>query len=221
MQNTRIIALTITIFLTACQVKAPPTAAVVLPAANSTSKSIAITVTNEQAIVDLGKYTALKKQCGDVEAMLVCNSEKPAQGEMVECIETSLRIKTGSGQVQAIDRPEEMADYTAVGLGCAISSKNKAPYFVVQYGELPAGCNFCEWFYLYDHEGKQLTKSDPIILSDESLPVGNKQSANNEQFGDLTKTLALSKADIEFVRCDTELDAVGNPVCLIDKGNTL
>ncbi len=214
MQKTNIIALTLTFFLTGCQAKSPPTATGALPAASSVSNSNAITVADDQGAIAASKYIALSKQCGDVEAMLVCNSEKPAQGESVDCIKTSLRIKTKSGLVQAIDSPKEMADYTAVGLGCAISSKNKSPYFVVQYGELPTGCSFCEWFYLYDHDGKQLTESDPIILSDKSLPVSNQQFANNEQFGDITKTLALSEADIDFVKCDVELDAAGNPACL-------
>ena len=28
-----------------------------------------------------------------------------------------------------------------------------------QYGELPFGCSFCEWYYLYDASGRQLTQA--------------------------------------------------------------
>ncbi len=53
-----------------------------------------------------------------------------------------------------------MDGYTAVGLAC-VQDRSGTPYFVVQYGELPFGCSFCEWYYLYDASGRQLTHSTP------------------------------------------------------------
>ncbi|WP_241752679.1 hypothetical protein, partial [Stenotrophomonas maltophilia] len=76
---------------------------------------------------------------------------------------TTLEIEK-DGARQAIAAPKEMDGYTAVGLAC-VQDRSGTPYFVVQYGELPFGCSFCEWYYLYDASGRQLTHSTPPLRS--------------------------------------------------------
>lgn len=102
-----------------------------------------------------------------------------------------------------VPRPSEMADYTAVGLGCA-RTKGGEPYFIVQYGELPWGCKFCEWFYLHDTSGAQLTRSKPPVLFDpDSSNPSEQYSPNNKEFNDLSKKLGIDvkAAGIEFAEC--------------------
>lgn len=98
-----------------------------------------------------------------------------------------------------IPGPDEMRDYAAVGLGCAIAESDKKPYFVVQYGELPFGCEFCEWFYLYDASGKQLTRSDPALITDPSLPEGQQQSANTREYEATIEKIGLTQPEVEYI----------------------
>lgn len=69
---------------------------------------------------------------------------EPASGAGASA--TTLQILNQNGEASDIAKPGEMGDYSAVGLGCAIAASDGKPYFIVQYGELPFGCEFCEWF---------------------------------------------------------------------------
>ena len=112
---------------------------------------------------------------------------------------TILRRISAAGDAHIIKAPDEMQGYTAVGLGCATSTDGDA-YFVVQYGELPYGCQFCEWFYLYDAEGKQLTNSRPPILTDTSLPEGEQQSSNTREYQEMIKKLGITHPEVEYIK---------------------
>jgi hypothetical protein len=121
------------------------------------------------------------------------------EGDAAPAPSTTLS-KVGPDGATPIAKPEEMKDYSAVGLACAVARSNGEPYFIVQYGELPFGCYFCEWHYLYDAEGKQLTRSDPPILEDASLPEGKQQFANQKEYEALLAELGLGEPEVEFVR---------------------
>lgn len=140
----------------------------------------------------------MKKSCAGVEMHLL--SAAPVQGESGEVLRaTSLEIVDSAGQQVPINKPEEMKDYTAVGIGCAVAADGK-PYFVAQYGELPTGCSFCEWYYLYDANGKQLTHSDPPIVEDKSLPEAQQQSPNNAEYEALITKLGIEHPEVDYIK---------------------
>ncbi|MGV8960970.1 MAG: hypothetical protein ACOH1V_11410 [Stenotrophomonas sp.] len=109
-----------------------------------------------------------------------------------EAIQTRLEIEK-DGQRQAIEKPAEMSGYTAVGLGCT-QDRQGTPYFVVQYGELPFGCGFCEWFYLYDADGKQLTHSKPPLREEDG-----QQAPNNDEYEQLITRLGIAHPEVDYV----------------------
>ena len=137
----------------------------------------------------------MEKTCGGATFRIV---DDAADGT-AESRRTTLQLVRQDGTTTAIEKPEEMREYTAVGLGCAQATSDDKPYFVVQYGELPFGCQFCEWFYLYDVAGKQLTKSDPPILTDASLPEGEQQSANTREYEDLIQKLGITHPEVAYI----------------------
>lgn len=92
-----------------------------------------------------------------------------------------------------------MSGHAAVGLGCAVAASNGEPYFVVQYGDLPWGCSFCEWFYLYDAKGAQLTRSVPTLLVDPTLREAERQSPNNLQYENIIRALGITHPAIRYV----------------------
>jgi hypothetical protein len=98
---------------------------------------------------------------------------------------TRMDIET-DGQRRTLDNPPEMSDYSAVGLAC-VQAKDGASYFVVQFGEVEQGCSFCEWFYLYDTDGKPLTRSNPPLKEEDE-----QQSPNNEEYSKLIAQLGIT-----------------------------
>ncbi|MET0549435.1 MAG: hypothetical protein ABW002_09230 [Xanthomonas sp.] len=95
------------------------------------------------------------------------------------------------GQQQTLAPPPEMADYTAVALGCSESTKGET-YFVVQYGELPYGCEFCEWFFVYDGKGRLLNHANPPLREEQG-----QQSPNNDEYEHQLEALGLKHPDME------------------------
>lgn len=113
---------------------------------------------------------------------------------------TALQVVGQDGKTSDIAKPGEMGHYTAVGLGCAIAASDGKPYFIVQYGELPFGCEFCEWFYLYDAKGAQLTSSTPPLLTDASLPDGDRQTANTKEYELMIQKLGIEHPEVEYIK---------------------
>lgn len=97
------------------------------------------------------------------------------------------------GQRRTLEAPAEMEGYTAVGLACAQDAQGVS-YFVVQYGELPYGCAFCEWFYLYDANGRQLTHSDPPLRGE-----ADAQSPNNDEYAQLIAKLGIQHPEVDDI----------------------
>ena len=140
----------------------------------------------------------MKKSCAGLEMQLVFAAPVQGAGANAQRI-TSLTLLDGTGQQVAIAKPVEMEGYTAVGLGCAVAANGK-PYFVAQYGELPAGCSFCEWYYLYDEHGKQLTHSDPPVIEDKDLPEAQQQSPNNAEYEALIAKLGIQHPEVDYIK---------------------
>lgn len=113
---------------------------------------------------------------------------------------TALAVEDASGERSSIATPPEMNEYQPVGLGCGVSGADGKSYFVVQYGELEGGCSFCEWFYLYDAQGKQLTSSKKILKEDSGLPEGQQQYPDNDEYESMLGKLKLQHPEIEFVK---------------------
>ncbi|WOB50852.1 hypothetical protein NYR97_05535 [Xanthomonas hydrangeae] len=95
-----------------------------------------------------------------------------------------------NGERQELAPPAEMVDYTAVGLGCAEDGKG-TNYFVIQYGELPYGCEFCEWFFLYDAKGQLLNHAAPPLREQDG-----QQSPNNDEYEHKLEELGLKHPEL-------------------------
>lgn len=141
----------------------------------------------------------MKKSCAGAEMHLLIDA--PMQGASEDVPRTTfLKIVDAAGQQVAIVKPEEMKDYTVIGIGCAVADTDGKPYFVAQYGELPTGCSFCEWYYLYDANGKQLTHSDPPIVEDKSMPEAQQQSPNNAEYEALITKLGIQHPEVDYIK---------------------
>ncbi|WP_147292987.1 hypothetical protein [Dyella psychrodurans] len=153
----------------------------------------------------------VSKKCGDAEMSLRCLA---IHGGKLDCLHPSLMLKDGSGRYSKMATPKGMEKLSPVGLACSVSSKNALSYFVVEYGELPAGCEYCEWFHIYDTHGKLLTSSYPSVLNIEGMEPPRDKAPNNIDFTSWSKKLGLGKSEEEYLQCDGDpLDANGNPVC--------
>ncbi len=133
----------------------------------------------------------LVKECSGARMALQCDASSK------DCTSSTLQYIDPQGQARAAEKPRGMQDYTAVGLGC-LTAKDGSGYFVVQYGELPYGCKFCEWFHLYDASGALLTHSDPPILTGaDAAPDG--QAPNNREFEAQHRKLGLGRPEVDLL----------------------
>ena len=106
--------------------------------------------------------------------------------------------QAGAMQREQIKPPTEMDGYGPVALGCSVTPAGNA-YFTVQYGEESGtGCTICEWFYLYDADGKQLTTSVPTVLEDATLPATQRQYPNNQEYQAKLSELGLNHPDMDY-----------------------
>lgn len=64
--------------------------------------------------------------------------------------------------------------------------------FVIQYGELPYGCEFCEWFFLYDIKGQLLNHATPPLHTQDG-----QQSPNNDEYEHKLEELGLKHPELE------------------------
>lgn len=148
-----------------------------------------------QESADKDKGVLASARCGDWEMFL-----RSAGGESNE---TTLHLRKSARSIVDLSAPKEMKGQTAVGIGCA-KARDGVPYFVVEYGELPWGCSFCEWLYLYDRRGVQLTTSIPPVRVDGDTPGQSAQRPNNEEFDELTEELGIDvrSVELDYVRAE-------------------
>ncbi len=104
---------------------------------------------------------------------------------------------------QTLPKPEGMADYVPVGMGCARSTRG-GEYLVVEYGEPLIGCNICEWFFVYDADGIPLNQSQPAMLGS-----AGSLYPNNEGYTQVSKQLDLHQPKIQHAPRPRPLDVEG------------
>ena len=136
----------------------------------------------------------IRQQCGSAEFAL---SVDASGGENAE--RTTLRLLGPEGHGKAIAVPDALKDYVPVGIGCATSPVDGRAYLVVQYGQLPEGCSFCEWFHLYDTDGNVLTSNTRAILLDQGQPPGKQEYPDNESYDAMLKKLQIKQPEIQYV----------------------
>jgi hypothetical protein len=138
---------------------------------------------------DSGK---LSIDCGEVKVAIQCSRTSK------DCTQTDLMLQRADGSRLKLKKPRGMKDYTAMGLACA-KARNGTPYIMVQYGTLPSGCEFCEWFHLYSTQGKVLTHSDPPILFIKNAPPVAHQAPNNIQYTKLYQKLGIGQPSPKII----------------------
>lgn len=131
-------------------------------------------------------------ECGASKMTLEC-AKKSAS-----CHASTLWIESGTQPRRAVAKPGGMEQYTPTGLACA-TSRESGHFFIVEYGELPTGCKFCEWFHLYDGSGKPLTASSPAIVRLHGRDPTQDQAPNNAEFTALSKELGLDAPEIQYL----------------------
>lgn len=136
----------------------------------------------------------IKQQCGNAEFALSADA-----GGDESARRTTLQRIGSDGSMKAIAAPEVLKEYVPVGLGCATSPVDGRAYLVVQYGQLPEGCSFCEWFHLYDTDGNALTRNTQAILLDRSQPPGRQEYPDNESYDAMLKKLQIKHPEIQYV----------------------
>lgn len=75
--------------------------------------------------------------------------------------------------------------------GWAAPKTEGTNYFVIQYGELPYGCEFCEWFFLYDAKGQLLNHAAPPLREQDG-----QQSPNNDEYEHKLEELGLKHPEL-------------------------
>ena len=107
--------------------------------------------------------------------------------------ENNVYVRADTGTTpQVLAGPRAMGDYVPVGVGCARSVRGRE-YLVVEYGETPYGCKVCEWFFVYDVDGKPMNASVPPLRGDaESL------EANNDEYEQKLVELGLDHPRIDY-----------------------
>ena len=197
--NSKIVILLGLLTLAACSPAANPVSPANKEAPGAVEETSADMEVASNSAATLSRDTAMKKSCAGAEMHLVIGA--PAQGASEGAPRTtSLKIVNNTGQQVAIVKPKEMKDYTAVALGCAVADADGKPYFVAQYGELPTGCSFCEWYYLYDTNGKQLTHSDPPVVEDKSMPEAQQRSSNNSEYEAMLAKLGIRHPEVDYLK---------------------
>lgn len=181
------------LLIVSCQAERPASVDVAEPGASPSAQTAPVA---NPAVNTEGNIMQI--QCGGTELHLIVESRADASA-VAAPQRTALRMTTLERKAIEIAAPDELSDYTAVGLGCATSPKDGQAYFVVQYGELPYGCSYCEWYTLYNAQGRQLTRSEPPLLEDQTLPEGQTQYPNNREFEALMATLGIRRPEMAFV----------------------
>lgn len=196
--NSKTIAVLSLVALAACSRVEGPATPVNKEASTAAEEALVVAEMSSNSASKMSGVIAVNKTCADSEMHLVFNAS-PQSADEDAPRSTSLALVDSAGRQVVIDKPEEMNGYTAVGLGCAVADTDGKPYFVAQYGEFPAGCSFCEWYYLYDASGKQLTHSDPPIIEDKSMPEAQQQSPNNAEYEALITKLGVKHPEVDYI----------------------
>lgn len=140
-------------------------------------------------------------RCADAEVRIGAEADLRLRQGQIQGDPSASQIELLHGQekVANVPIPSEMEGYEPVALGCAIAKTDHRAYFVVQYGERPYGCSFCEWFFLYDVHGQQLTHSSPPVLEDKALPPVQRQYPNNNEYEAMIRDLGIDQPEMTAI----------------------
>jgi hypothetical protein len=195
----KVLFLALTLNLIAGCSQATPAAPNAAPNTRESVRSVRMDSASPSTAVGLATAT-----CGESTLRLMCPA---AAGAVVDCTHPSMQLEQSS-TIKQLRNPVEMSAYAPVGVACTHSRSNK-PFFVVQFGELPEGCESCEWFYVYSPDGNVLTISQPAMLGS-----GPDQVPNNREYDQLTLRMGLSRPTFDYAHCDRTADRGGAAICL-------
>ena len=91
-----------------------------------------------------------------------------------------------------LTQPQGMEMYVPVGLGCA-HARGGEIHLVVQYGEPLVGCKVCEWFFVYDAQGRPMHDSVPALFGE-----GSSLAPNNTGYAHMSRQLGLEQPQIQY-----------------------
>lgn len=133
-------------------------------------------------MVKANANTEVHKKCHTFEVELKCIPSKK-----VSCDKTDISIFKKNNTPIKLSYPTEMKKegQMPVGFACITSPKDHKEYVLVEYGELPFGCEFCEWFYLYDENGKLLNKNKTAFINIPHHDKGPNNASVNAMFDKL------------------------------------
>lgn len=140
-------------------------------------------------------YAPLALTCGSAKVTMSCKKGS-------NCTQTVMRMTTVNGKSVMLAQPKGLEDHTAVGMAC-VAASDKTEYVEVELGDLPSGCEYCEWFALYDLKGGKLSDNTPAILVDkerEAFNPGSGPYPNNDEINTLGKKLGLEEPDIQYIQ---------------------
>jgi hypothetical protein len=160
--------------------------------------------------------SSLGNTIADAGASGLAHHSATDEAVTLECADTGFHLRkehangaarpalfVGAGRAgKPVVGPAELAGYDPVGIACVTSARTGGQWLAVQYGGMEGGCGFCEWIHLYDARGRLLTRSDPPILSDASLPPAQQQLPNNREFTRLSEELQLDRPEFIFLPRD-------------------
>lgn len=157
------------------------------------SRSVEVSQENSEERLSMGNGGSVAKKDGGLSK--ACGGFSFSISKTGE--DTAVLSRTrADGTESEVAVPTELQGYQPVGLGCAVSAEDGRPYFVVQYGEIPYGCSVCEWFYIYDADGKSLSDRKIIFKDDEVL---SKKYSNNDEYEQALMKLALTHPEMEYL----------------------
>ncbi len=140
-------------------------------------------------------YAPLSLTCGSAKVTMSCK-------EGSSCTKTVMGMTTVDGKSVMLAQPKGLEDHTATGMAC-VAAADKTKYVEVELGDLPRGCEYCEWHALYDLKGRKLSDNTPAILVDkerEAFNPGSGSYPNNDEINLLVKKLGLEKPDIQYIQ---------------------
>ncbi len=150
----------------------------------------------EEKAIDL---QTVQLACGDAYWRMSCTATTTGAQGRPSCDASTLTVRRPASPPDAaavaVSVPAEMGtDRSAAGMAC-VQGADQQHYVVVQYAKLPSDCAFCEFYYLYDSQGRQLTQSVPPVLE-----TNGRQVPNNKAFDAKSKALELPRAKLTYLK---------------------
>lgn len=159
----------------------------------------------------------ISAKCGNTEMSIRCTSMGNGS---VNCLHPSLVLRADKGKMVRINKPVGLENHSPVGLGCKQSPRDHLNYFTVKYSDLPIGCAVCEWYHLYDANGKILTHNNPPTITIPNAPPSQSIGPNNDEYEKISSELKVADTKTEDIICEgPHINRNGNLICMMEVGN--